>query len=94
MLLYDIFFVASNTRTLSVHKAIAICARKSTQDVLTCGIILLADKAIPYLSLLKSFRLSPWKRLLSVPPKALNTKNTTNKDTMSFISYSFRLLYL
>lgn len=29
------FFVASNTRTLSVHKAIAICARKSTQDVLT-----------------------------------------------------------
>ena len=35
MLLYDIFFVASNTRTLSVHKAIAICARKSTQDVLT-----------------------------------------------------------
>lgn len=31
---------------------------------------------------------------MSVPPKALNTKNTTNKDTMSSIRYSFRLLYL
>ena len=86
---YTIFFCGSN-----IISEPAICNTKSTQDVWPCGIILLADKAIPYLSLLKSFRLSPWKRLLSVPPKALNTKNTTNKDTMSSIRYSFRLLYL